>query len=85
MKCTTITMNGGGKAIVCGSQRVKTCNCGKINTRLCDWKMGPGITCDAMLCSGCTTEPVEGKDLCRYHAELLGMINSTDLPKMPRQ
>ena len=77
MKCSRITV-GGTEAIVCGSQRIQTCACGKAATRLCDWKKGPMTTCDAPICDDCTTHPAMGqprlveknKDLCKRHAEI---------------
>ncbi len=81
MKCTNIKLQGGQRVIVCGSQRVDTCVCGQIGTRLCDWKTTVGCTCDVLLCNDCSTSPAERKDLCRAHAELWGLQLSAELPQ----
>lgn len=70
MTCERITFAGGGTAIVCGTRRRKRCACGRPATLLCDWKV-PGGTCDADLCSRCTTSPAPDKDLCRTHRATL--------------
>lgn len=70
MTCAPVTLPGGQRAIVCTSGRRKRCKCGRPGTLLCDWKV-PGKrsgTCDAPICSSCTTSPAEGKDLCPEHA-----------------
>jgi hypothetical protein len=70
MKCAVVKM-GGVTAIVCGSPRKpKKCSeCGKApGTRLCDWKMGGGKTCDKPLCDVCAFPPAHKKDLCAEHA-----------------
>lgn len=69
MKCSNIKM-GGASMIVCGSQRIEVCACGQIGTRLCDWKLGKGRTCDASICDDCTTTPAKNKDLCKVHAKM---------------
>lgn len=54
-------------AIVChrGRRRsVPACACGRVTTRLCDGRgPTPGSTCDAKLCSRCTTR-VGSLDYC---------------------
>lgn len=67
MVCQQVTLANGAKAIVCGSQRFQRCSCGQIATLLCDWKLQVG-TCDAPICTGCTTSPAANKDLCLKHA-----------------
>lgn len=63
------TGSPGGTIIICGrGKRKPSCKCGYTATRLCDWKLGGGRTCNAKLCPKCTHEPAEGKDLCRQHA-----------------
>lgn len=71
MGCETYRTGGGGFMIVCskGPARAK-CRCGYTGTRLCDWNVGPGRTCDRPLCPSCTHEPAEGKDLCAEHAKI---------------
>ena len=71
MPCRVVAMPGGGNAIVCGPrQRAPRCKCGSRRgaNLLCDWKVGEGRTCDAPLCSACTTSPAPDKDLCPEHA-----------------
>jgi len=66
------TGSPGGVIIICtrgkGAKRKPSCRCGFTATRLCDWKMGGGKTCDRPLCPKCSHEPTEGKDLCPAHA-----------------
>jgi hypothetical protein len=68
MTCQHTSLPGGGQAIVCGPTR--RCKCGKRATLECDWKVlsRKSGTCDAPICSGCTTSPTPGKDLCAKHA-----------------
>lgn len=68
MKCTPVNLGNGAQAIVCGGSRVQKCACGRLSTRLCDWKIGRGRTCDARLCDQCAYSPAPGKDLCPTHA-----------------
>lgn len=59
-----------GAAIVCGGHARRRCKCGRDAILLCDWKV-PGKksgTCDAPVCTACTTSPAPDKDLCRAHA-----------------
>ena len=59
-----------GNAIVCGTRRRQRCACGRPGTLLCDWKVKGkrSGTCDAPICSRCTTSPAADKDLCPAHA-----------------
>ncbi|GGB21205.1 hypothetical protein GCM10011380_08540 [Sphingomonas metalli] len=69
MVCETVTMPGGGRAIVCSSHKRQRCKCGRDAFLLCDWKV-PGKTsgtCDAPICHACAFSPATGKDLCREH------------------
>jgi len=68
MNCQTVILPGGGTAIVCGPTR--RCKCGRRGTLECDWKVPSkkSGTCDAPICSSCTTSPAPGKDLCAKHA-----------------
>jgi hypothetical protein len=51
----------------------KRCPCGRRADRLCDWKVEGkrSGTCDAPICSRCSTKPAPEKDLCAKHAVAL--------------
>lgn len=71
MRCATVKI-GNTVAIVCGRPRKpKKCQCDPARpaTRLCDWKMGGGKTCDVALCDICAFAPAHKKDLCPAHKE----------------
>lgn len=68
MKCTTLNVDGI-HVIACGGRRITKCSCGRPASKLCDWKIAPGRTCDTPVCDACATSPAEGKDLCKLHAE----------------
>jgi hypothetical protein len=70
MTCETVTLPGGGRAIVCSSRRRDKCACGRPATLLCDWKAPErrSGTCDRPICARCATMPAENKDLCPDHA-----------------
>ena len=70
--CETVTLPGGQTAIVCsrGRSRIKKCGvCGRLSSRLCDFKVGPSGTCDKPLCMQCTTRLPGDKDACPEHAQ----------------
>ena len=69
MKCSYIKI-GDHSVIACGPKRIRTCACGQIAARLCDWKLGPNQTCDALICDDCTTKPAKNKDLCKRHGRM---------------
>lgn len=73
MPCTPFSRDGM-TGFICGpGSRRKKCACGSGRDAifLCDWKT-PGETktgtCDAEICSACSTSPEKGKDLCKRHA-----------------
>lgn len=70
MICDTLTLPDGTRAIVCSSGNRKGCACGRRADLLCDWKVPTrkSGTCDAPICSSCTTSPAPDKDLCPTHA-----------------
>lgn len=72
MACEHLTLPDGTRAIVCGRsrRRPKCKGCGRPADLACDWKVKTrrSGTCDAPICSACTTSPAEGKDLCPDHA-----------------
>lgn len=61
--------NGPVTAIICGGgHRIKPCaTCSHIATKLCDFPIGKGKTCDAPICDGCATEVGMGIDYCPRH------------------
>lgn len=78
MACEHVTLPDGTRAIVCGTRRPRQrCACGRPATLLCDWKLAPdqtsrrrkSRTCDAPICTSCTTSPAPDKDLCPAHAQ----------------
>lgn len=73
MTCTPIDIPGVGRGFICGprSKRKRCSGCGRPADLECDWKV-PGRktgTCDAPICSKCTTSPAPEKDLCPEHAQ----------------
>jgi len=75
MTCEHIRLPDGTGMIVCGSKpwprsKVRCLNCGSPADLLCDWKVHDrkSGTCDAPICSRCTTSPAPEKDLCPEHA-----------------
>ncbi len=67
MPCTLIDKN----TIVCqrGRQSVAKCShCHRPHTKLCDFEIAPGKTCDAPLCGSCATSGGTNVDYCREHA-----------------
>jgi hypothetical protein len=85
MTCDFVEIPGGGRAIVCSSRRRQRCACGKVATRLCDWKVATNRsgTCDAPLCPSCTTSPARGKDLCAKHVAAYAEWSAARSPKLP--
>jgi len=59
-----------GDAIVCSRGRgILACvGCGQLATRLCDFKLSISRTCDAAICTRCTTRLPGDKDACPRHA-----------------
>lgn len=77
MACDSVRLPNGAIAIVCsrGGRRLKAepCSvCGKAAGRLCDFPTGKGRTCDAPLCSSCSTKLSGDRDLCPDHAKAWG-------------
>jgi hypothetical protein len=72
MPCHPVKLFDGSTAIVCsrGSTRKRCAYCGRASDRLCDFPVlrdGKRTTCDAALCSRCTTRITGDRDLCRSH------------------
>lgn len=73
----------GGIGWVTGSG-VKACvRCGQWADRLCDWPMGKGKTCDALLCVNCAGSVGPEVDFCPVHAMLYREQCSWDFDKKP--
>lgn len=75
MERSAARLRRGAFAIVCTRGRVgRRCRyCGGAADHLCDFPVlrdGKRGTCDAPLCSRCTTRIAGGRDLCRAHAPL---------------
>lgn len=82
MPCRVIKI-GDSYGVICGpKQRVLSCQfCRSPHTRLCDFKMPNGKTCDARICGHCTTQIDDDLDLCPKHVGVprqTGMFN--DVP-----
>lgn len=84
--CRSVPLEGGQRAIVCGGPRCKVC--GAVPSRMCDWKVGSGRTCDVRLCGRCTTQPrlpsnelAPDKDLCPEHARQWGRMLRARRPR----
>jgi hypothetical protein len=78
MGCVNISIPGKDgeppvRAIICGVRRPKSkpcwvSHCGKPNTKLCDWPVGDGKTCDAPICDKHATNVGPDRDVCPLHA-----------------
>lgn len=74
MACEFLDLGNGQRAIVCGGRtQPKRCKCGRPATLLCDWKVPErkSGTCDAPICSSCSTSPAPDKDICPAHKPTL--------------
>lgn len=71
MTCTTIELGGGITMIGCSrGERRKSCSCGEIATRLCDYELKgdkKGKTCSAPICARCAVRTDGDRDLCPTH------------------
>lgn len=77
MPCRPLIVDGKPSGLVCGPgvRRGAPCAfCNRTSSRLCDFPVtkdhGVKGTCDAPLCSDCTTRIAGDGDLCRTHAPL---------------
>ena len=63
----------GGHAIVCtrGKRMPRKCymNCGRWSSKLCDWPVGKGRTCDRPLCDTCAVAAGKDMDFCPSHSQ----------------
>jgi len=76
MACRTVQLPGGSWAVVCGGARSRPRECsachGKTrDSRLCDFPVGGGKTCDAVICPRCATHQAPDVDFCPAHAKQL--------------
>lgn len=69
MKCSTVKLPNGITAIVCsGRERRGHCfQCGRLSTKLCDFPLGNGKTCDKKLCGRCAVPVGQDRDYCPEH------------------
>lgn len=76
MACELIKTPNGAVMVCSRGASKKYCACGRISSRLCDYKLyGPkeGQTCDRPLCEKCTTKPdINNPDIdyCMPHYKL---------------
>lgn len=73
MPCTPVKLGQDTFAIACGRARKRCRYCNGGADRLCDFPVlrdGKRGTCDAPICSRCTTRIAGDGDLCRAHAPL---------------
>jgi hypothetical protein len=71
MTCQKINLGDGTVAIVCSrSRKAAKCQfCQEPHTRLCDYPVAPGKTCDAKLCGWHAHRVGPEKDYCPTHAK----------------
>ncbi len=72
MPCYRVAMPNGGFALVKGKLGPH-CSCGGVTTRLCDYPVGKGKTCDRKLCERCGHHVGPDKDLCLEHYKMRGL------------
>jgi hypothetical protein len=76
MPCRPVYHDGKAVGFACGRGGPQTCKfCMKTNrhrpvTKLCDFPVGQGRTCDAGMCSDCATKIREEVDYCPVHKGL---------------
>jgi hypothetical protein len=57
-----------GNAIVCSRERRKGCaSCGRPSTKLCDFDIGGGKTCDRAMCDQHAKRVGPNRDYCSQH------------------
>ena len=71
MPCQHVKIPGGGYAIICGrGKRPIICSvCHRIGSKLCDWPVGNGKTCDRPLCDACAVSGGKEIDFCPSHQQ----------------
>lgn len=80
MTCEWVRLPNGTTAVVLlggAKPKAKPCiGCGRASTRLCDAEVGDGKTCDAPLCTRCSTSRGRGEiDYCAQHAALAPTVS----------
>ncbi len=72
--CEHIKFADGSVAIICGVRRGTPAKCQfcrrRPHTKLCDFDIGNGKTCDARMCDSCTTNVGPNRDYCPAHREV---------------
>lgn len=68
MPCIHVKTKDKLIAICCTArERARRCKCGEPSKYQCDWKTGPGKTCDRYICAKCAKEVAPEKHLCAAH------------------
>ena len=71
MTCKTVKTEAGITAIVCSrGRRPIICKCGSRGSKLCDFPIGEGKTCDRPLCDRHAVVISPGVDYCQIHANM---------------
>ena len=72
MACYHVTLPGGFTAIVCGVRGASKCSeqgCNSPHTKLCDFPLSAGRTCDRKLCDRYAIKVGPDRDYCPEHDE----------------
>lgn len=69
MGCSIEKTASGATIIMCGGGKTqRRCHyCTRMSTKLCDFPVGDGLTCDRRLCGQCAVSKGPDKDECRLH------------------
>lgn len=75
MSCEKVDLGNGNFAITCGRGRpAKAAPCSfcraRPHTKLCDFELAPGRTCDRKMCDRCATSVGTEKDHCPNHNQV---------------
>lgn len=68
--CTPFRTSDGKLAgFICsrGGRADRCAYCGRLASKLCDFKVAPGKTCDARICGQCSVHTELDHDVCRIH------------------
>lgn len=83
MACRTGIDDNGVLYWMCGPafEGSSTCRvCGHLATKLCDYPVGDGKTCDSALCDHHTLSPAGDIDYCPEHAKEYGLYQPQTKP-----